>query len=176
MKRLVGTTVALNVGDRGTFQYFVFVSEQEVLGRKSAIVFASPCIVFCSSLHARNGRNQFPLGRTSSSSALFSSDNSLVIWSGLSRRAVTYGAIAWTLSNCKLDYKRDNYFFQISVNCEKVDSIWNCLVPYLSLLAWIITNLFSKIEVILGEQKIVWKIFKFCKNPSFSVKQLLIFS
>ena len=40
MKRLVGTTVALNVGDRGTFQSFVFVSEQEVLGRKSAIVFA----------------------------------------------------------------------------------------------------------------------------------------
>ena len=40
MKRLVGTTVALNVGDRGTFQSFVFVLEQEVLGRKSAIVFA----------------------------------------------------------------------------------------------------------------------------------------
>ena len=40
MKRLVGTTEALNVGDRGTFQSFVFVSEQEVLGRKSAIVFA----------------------------------------------------------------------------------------------------------------------------------------
>ena len=40
MKRLVGSTEALNVGDRGTFQSFVFVSEQEVLGRKSAIVFA----------------------------------------------------------------------------------------------------------------------------------------
>ena len=45
---------------------------------------------------------------TYSSSALFSSYNSLVISSGLSRTAVTLGAIAWTLSNGKLDYKHDN--------------------------------------------------------------------
>ena len=78
-------------GDGGTFQYFVFVSGQEILSRKSTIVSAK----------AKNLANQFALGMTSSSSALFPSYNSLVIWSGLSRTAVTLGSMVSTLSNGK---------------------------------------------------------------------------
>ena len=55
----------------------------------------------CNSFLPRNERNQCALGMTSSSSDLFSSYNSLIIWSGLSTTAVTLGSMVSTLSDGK---------------------------------------------------------------------------